>query len=185
GPRAAAWLGPRQVTTVLTAVPANAPCGPADETDDTHPPTRTHPGTSVVPAALALAEKQGRSGRDLLRAMVLGYDFCARTLMALDPRKFVPTGRHASAHGQLFGAAATAAALLRLDARRVRYTFAYALEQAAGVTTMFRDTEHMEKAFAMGGMSAHNGVQSALMAASGMTGVEDIFAGDPDFFSIL
>ena len=185
GTREAGVIGTRHVTTVLNAALANGTCGHADETDDTHPPTRTHPGTSVVPVALALAEKHGRPGRELLRAMVLGYDLCARTLLALDPRKFVPTGRHASAHGQLFGAAAAAAGLLRLDARRVRYTLAYALEQAAGVTTMFRDTEHMEKAFAMGGMSAHNGAQAALMAAGGFTGVEDIFTGDPDFFSIL
>ena len=41
----------------------------ANETDDTHPPTRTHPGTSVIPAALAIAERDGRSGRDFLRAM--------------------------------------------------------------------------------------------------------------------
>src|SRR5262245_51105770 len=185
GTREAGVIGTRHVTTVLNAALANGTCGHADETDDTHPPTRTHPGTSVVPAALAIAEKHGRPGRELLRAMVLGYDLCARTLMALDPRKFVPTGRHASAHGQLFGAAATAAALLKLDARRVRYTLAYALEQAAGVTTMFRDTEHIEKAFAMGGMSSHNGVQAALLAASGCTGVEDIFSGVPDFFTIL
>ncbi len=185
GTREAGVIGTRHVTTVLNAALANGTCGHADETDDTHPPTRTHPGTSVVPAALAIAEKHGRSGRDMLRAMVLGYDLCARTLMALDPRKFVPTGRHASATGQIFGAAAAAAALLRLDARRVRYALAYTLEQTAGVTTMFRDTEHIEKAFAMGGMSAHNGVQAALMAASGFTGVEDIFSGNPDFFSIM
>ena len=50
---------------------------------------------------------------------------------------------------------------------------------------MFRDTEHIEKAYAMGGMPAHNGAQSALMAAAGFTGVEDIYSGDPNFFSIL
>src|SRR3977135_3391319 len=50
---------------------------------------------------------------------------------------------------------------------------------------MFRDTEHVEKAYAMGGMPAHNGAQAALMAASGFTGVEDIYSGDPDFFSVM
>jgi len=185
GTREAGVIGTRHVTTVLNAALANGTCGHADETDDTHPPTRTHPGTSVVPAALALSEKLRRPGREFLRAMVLGYDLCARTLMALDPRKLVPTGRHAGATGQVFGAAAASAALLRLDARRVRYALAYTFEQAAGVTTMFRDTEHIEKAYAMGGMPAHNGAQAALMAAAGFTGVEDIFSGDPDFFSIF
>jgi 2-methylcitrate dehydratase PrpD len=185
GTRQAGVIGTRHVTTVLNAALANGTCGHADETDDTHPPTRTHPGTSVLPAALAISEKFERPGRNLLSAVVLGYDLCARTLVALDPRKFVPTGRHAGATGQLFGAAAAAAALLGLDARKVRYALAYGLEQTAGVTTMFRDTEHTEKAYAMGGMPAHNGVQAALMAASGFTGVEDIYSGEPDFFSIM
>jgi len=185
GARDAGVIGTRHVTTVLNAALANGTCGHADETDDTHPPTRTHPGTSVVPAALAVAEQHALGGELLLRAIVLGYDICARTLIALHPRKFVPTGRHAGATGQIFGAAAASAALLKLDARKVRYALSYTLEQTAGVTTMFRDTEHIEKAYAMGGMPAHNGAQAALMAAAGFTGVEDIYSGDPDFFSIF
>ena len=185
GARDAGVIGTRHVTTVLNAALANGTCGHADETDDTHPPTRTHPGTSVVPAALAVAEQHELGGELLLRAVVLGYDICARTLIALHPRKFVPTGRHAGATGQIFGAAAASAALLKLDARKVRYALSYTLEQTAGVTTMFRDTEHIEKAYAMGGMPAHNGAQAALMAAAGFTGVEDIYSGDPDFFSIF
>ena len=185
GARDAGVIGTRHVTTVLNAALANGTCGHADETDDTHPPTRTHPGTSVVPAALAIAEQHELGGELLLRAVVLGYDICARTLIALHPRKFVPTGRHAGATGQIFGAAAASAALLKLDARKVRYALSYTLEQTAGVTTMFRDTEHIEKAYAMGGMPAHNGAQAALMAAAGFTGVEDIYSGDPDFFSIF
>ena len=185
GTRDAGVIGARHVTTVLNAALANGTCGHADESDDTHPPTRTHPGTSVLPAALAVAEQHELGGELLLRAVVLGYDICARTLLALDPRKLVPTGRHAGATGQVFGAAAASAALLKLDARKVRYALSYTLQQTAGVTTMFRDTEHMEKAYAMGGMPAHNGAQAALMAAGGFTGVEDIYAGDPDFFSIF
>lgn len=185
GAKQAGIIGSRHVTTVLNAALANGTCGHADETDDTHPPTRTHPGTSVLPAALAVAEHKQLSGVSLLRAVVLGYDVCARTLMALDPRKLVPDGRHAGATGQVFGAAAASAALLGLGAREVRYALSYTFEQTAGVTTMFRDTEHIEKAYAMGGMPAHNGLQAALMAANGFTGVEDIYAGDPNFFSIF
>jgi 2-methylcitrate dehydratase PrpD len=185
GIREAGVIGTRHVTSVLNAALANGTCGHADETDDTHPPTRTHPGTSVIPAALAVAEKHALTGQQFLRAMVLGYDMCARTLLALNPRKLVPTGRHAGATGQVFGAMAAAAALIKLNPRQVRHALSYTLQQTAGVTTMFRDTEHIEKAYAMGGMPAHNGVQAALMVASGFTGVEDIYAGDPDFFSIF
>jgi 2-methylcitrate dehydratase PrpD len=87
--------------------------------------------------------------------------------------------------GQTFGATAAAAALLKLDARKVRYALSYAAENVGGIATMFRDTEHIEKAYAMGGMPAHDGLSSALMAAHGFTGVEDVFSGDPDFFTIF
>ena len=71
GARDAGVIGTRHVTTVLNAALANGTCGHADETDDTHPPTRTHPGTSVVPAALAVAEQHALGGELMLRAVVL------------------------------------------------------------------------------------------------------------------
>jgi 2-methylcitrate dehydratase PrpD len=55
-------------------------------------------------------------------------------------------------------------------------------QQASGLYTMFRDPEHIEKAFGMGGMPAQNGTAAALMVASGFTGVDDIFSGERDFF---
>src|SRR5262249_19434200 len=70
----------------------------------------------------------------------------------------------------------------RLDARRVRYLLSYTAEQASGLYTMFRDPEHIEKAYAMGGMPAQHGVEAALMGASGFTGGEDAFSGERDFF---
>jgi len=185
GARDAGVVGTRIVTTTLNAALANGMFGHADETDDTHPPTRSHPGTSVIPAALALSERQQLPGESFLRAMVLGYDLCARTLLALDATRYANTGRHAGAMGQLFGATAASCALLKLDARKVRYALSYAAEHVGGLATMFRDTEHIEKAYAMGGMPAHDGLSAALMAAHGFTGVEDVFSGEPNFFSIF
>jgi 2-methylcitrate dehydratase PrpD len=175
-------VGTRIVTSAAHAALVNGMFGHADETDDTHPPSLTHPGTSVVPAALAIGERNRLPGKAVLRAIVLGYDLCARLLLALRPMPFLRSGHHAGAFGQLFGAAATASALLKLDARRVRYMLSYAGQQASGLYTMFRDPEHIEKAYAMGGMPAHNGTQAALMAAHGFTGVEDVFSGERDFF---
>jgi 2-methylcitrate dehydratase PrpD len=175
-------IGTRMRTSAVNAAFANGMFAHADETDDTHPPSRTHPGASVVPAAFAIAERQQASGQALLRAMALGYDVCSRLLLAIDEQKFRYSGHHASSFGGIFGAAAAAAALLRLDERRARYAFSYAAQQAAGLYTMHRETEHIEKAFAMGGMTAHNGVAAALMVAHGFTGVDDVFSGDRDFF---
>ncbi len=78
---------------------------------------------------------------------------------------YLRSGHHAGATGQLFGAAAAAGALLGLNARKIRYLFAYTGEHTSGLYTMFRDPEHIEKAYAMGGMPAHDGVVSALMVA--------------------
>ena len=185
GTREAGVIGTRIVTTTLNAALTNGTFGHADESDDTHPPTRSHPGTSVVPTVLALGERQQLSGERLLRAMVLGYDLCARSLLSLDATRYARSGRHAGALGQLFGATAAASALLRLNQRKVRYALSYAAEHVGGIATMFRDTEHIEKAWAMGGMPAHDGLSAALMASHGYTGVEDVFSGEPNFFNIF
>jgi len=175
-------VGTKIVTTAQNAALVNGMFGHADETDDTHPPSLTHPGTSVLPSALAIAERGRLSGVELLRSVILGYDICSRVLLSLKPMPYLRSGHHAGATGQVFGAAAAAGALLRLSPLQVRYMLSYTGQQTAGMYTMFRDPEHIEKAYAMGGMPAHNGLQAALMVKCGWTGVEDIFSGERDFF---
>ena len=174
-------IGTRIVTSIPNAVLANAMLAHADETDDTHPPSRTHPGSGVVPAALAIGERDRLSGTAVLRAIVLGYDICARTLLAINEMHFRHTGHHPSTFGRGFGAAAAAAALLGFDARKVRFVLSYTAQQAAGLSTVYRDSEHIEKSF-MSGMPAHNGVVAAIMVAHGFTGVDDVFTGERNFF---
>ena len=82
----------------------------------------------------------------------------------------------------MFGAAAAAGALAGLDADRVRHLLSYTAQQASGLSNYARDTEHVEKAFIFGGMPARNGAAAATMVASGMTGIDDSFAGDRNFF---
>ncbi len=135
-----------------------------------------------MPAAFAIGERNGLSGQSVLRAVVLGYDICARVLLSFDEQVFRKSGHCASSFGQVFGAAAAAGALLGLDEQRIRYALAYAGEQAGGLSAMLRDSEHMEKAFGMGGMGARNGVAAALMSAYGFSGVDDICSGEYDFF---
>ena len=175
-------IGTKMVTTAQNAALVNGMFGHADETDDTHPPSLTHPGTSVVPSALAISERGRLSGNELLRSVVLGYDICSRVLLSLKPMPYLRSGHHAGATGQIFGAASAAGALLKLSPLQVRYMLSYTGQQTAGMYTMFRDPEHIEKAYAMGGMPAHNGLQAALMVKCGWSGVEDIFSGERDFF---
>lgn len=182
GNKDACVVGTRILTSVTNAALANGLFGHADETDDTHPPSMTHPGCSVIGAALALAERDRIDGATFLKAMVIGYEICGRLVVALNPWKFSLAGHHAGSFGQLFGAAAAAGALLRLDQEQVRFMLAYTGQQAAGLSNVFRDPEHNEKAFNMGGMPAQNGLAAALMVAHGFTGVADTFSGERDFF---
>jgi hypothetical protein len=88
-------IGTGILTSTVNAALANAMAAHADETDDTNPIGPVHLGCSAVPAALATAEPAGRSGRDLLRAVTLGYDVGARMVSALGvgqgPRRRSPS----------------------------------------------------------------------------------------------
>ena len=174
--------GTRIVTSAVGAALANAMMAHADETDDSHQPAFFHPGCAIVPAALAMGERDRRSGAELLRAVALGYDIGARVNFALGAMKFHLAGHSTHSFGALFGAAAAAGALARLPERGMRHLLSYTAQQAAGVSCWMRDPDHVEKAFDFGGMPARNGVAAATMVASGCTGVEDVFSGERSFF---
>jgi 2-methylcitrate dehydratase PrpD len=132
-----------------------------------------------------MAERERRSGLELLKAVVLGYDLCCRFLMALGPDLVRATHRSAEGTSATFGSAAAAAALARLDEKGTRYALSYAAQQVSGIWSWARDTEHVEKAFDFGGMGARNGVTAALMVQTGFTGVEDVLDGEHNMIEAL
>jgi 2-methylcitrate dehydratase PrpD len=162
-------------TTAVNAALANGMFGHADETDDFHPTTKAHPGCSVVPAALALGERDGSSGLELVRAVTLGYDLCCRFLNALGADHVRQSHRSAEGTSSTMGAVGAAASLARLDEEKMRYALSYACQQVSGLWSWVRDAEHVEKAFDFSGMGARNGVTAAIMAQMGFSGVWDIF----------
>lgn len=169
------------MTSAVNAAFANAMCGHADETDDFHPFTKAHPGCSVVPAALAMGEREASTGIELLRAITLGYDLCCRILMALGPALVRANGRAAEGYSATFGATAAAASLARFDETAMRYAISYGVQQTSGVWSWVRDLEHIEKAFDFSGMGARNGVAAATMIQAGFTGVTDALDGERNF----
>lgn len=185
GTEEATVIGADFLTTATNAAFANAMSGHADETDDTHQRGRLHPGASIVPAALAIAESQGRGGAALLRAIALGYDIGVRVNLSLG-EAFLQDGGHSThAVGAQFGATAAAAALLGLDPGQTRVALSYCIQQAAGCPYYVRDKGHIEKAFDFNGMAARNGVAAAVMVAHGFTGVDDPFNSPFGFFDIF
>jgi 2-methylcitrate dehydratase PrpD len=182
GVKEACVIGSNLVTTAVNAALANGMLAHADETDDSHAPSLTHPGCGIVPAALAMAERERQSGTALVRAVALGYDVGCRLTLSLDPYQFREDGHSTHSFGPMFGAAAAAGALAGLRARQVRHLLSFTAQQASGVSCWMRDGEHIEKAFDFGGMPARNGVTAATMVAQGFTGVDDVFAGERSFF---
>ena len=175
-------IGSDIVTTAGNAALANAMAAHADETDDSHFSSRSHLGCAVVPAALAMAERQGRSGEALLNAVALGYDIGARATLSLGADQLYEAGHSTHSFAPLFGAAAASGALAGLGADQVRWMLSYTAQQASGVNCWARDEGHVEKAFDFAGMPARNGVAAATMVAAGFTGVDDVFTGPRNFF---
>ncbi len=177
GPPEATVVGSGLQTSVVNAALANGILAHADETDDSNP-CGMHPGCAILPAALAMAEVKGATGRALLNGFVLGYDVGCRSMHALgrepggDFRRFSEKGV-----GGVIGAAAAASAFLDLDVVHLRHMFGYAGQQASGIRSYMTDQSHVEKAFAFGGMPARNGVAAATMVAAGLTGEWDVFRG--------
>jgi len=180
---------------VATVIASNVLCGPieaalcnavlahSDETDDSHAPSQSHPGASIVPATLATGERFNIDGARFVRAVTLGYDIGPRVTMTLNPDIFQTQG-HKSTHAVsgAFGSAAAAGCCAGLNAQQMRWLLDYTAQQSAGIAAWQRDRDHIEKAFVFAGMAARNGVNGALLVQAGWTGVDDILSGADNYF---
>ncbi len=188
-------MRPRKIATVaasdvvcgaIEAAFANAMLAHSDETDDSHAPSQSHPGRVGGPAALAAGEQFGIDGARFLRAVALGYDIGTRFTMTLGVGAF-QTATHISTHALAgnFGSAAAAGCAAGLNAQQMRWLIDYASQQASGIKTWQRDTDHIEKAFVFAGMPARNGVTAALLVQAGATGVDDVLSGPDNFLAVM
>src|ERR1700752_2928732 len=109
GKEVATVVASRIVCGPLEAAFANGVLAHSDETDDSHGPSRSHPGASVVPATFAAGEQFGISGAHFLRAVTLGYDVGPRVTMCMGGPGY-QAATHRSTHGAVAAFAAGAAA---------------------------------------------------------------------------
>lgn len=168
----------------IDAALANGMMAHADETDDSHASSQSHPGCSIVPAALAAGEHFGIDGARFLRAVALGYDVGPRVTITLGGLAFqIETHHSAHSIAGTFGAAAAAACAAGLNPRQMRWILDYAAQQASGIAAWQRDTDHIEKSLVFGGFPARNGVTAAVLIQLGGTGVEDILSGPDNFLT--
>ncbi len=177
-------VGSTLTAASIDAALANGVMAHSDETDDSHNDSHSHPGCSVVPAALAAGEEFGIDGARLLRAVTLGYDIGTRVILAMGDANFSYDSSLAThSIAGTFGSAAAACCAAGLDARQMRWALDYTAQQSSGIRSWRRDTDHIEKAFVFAGMPARNGVTSALLVKSGWNGVDDVFSGADNFFA--
>ena len=182
GEKTATIVGTNILCGPIEAAMINGMLAHSDETDDSHAPSQSHPGCSIVPATLAASEQFGTDGTRMLRAVALGYDIGTRVTMTLGALDYQMTS-HRSSHSIAgnFGSAAAAGCVAGLNPQHMRWILDYASQQASGIAAWQRDTDHIEKSLVFAGWPARNGVSAALLIQIGGTGVDDIMAGSDNF----
>ncbi len=147
------------------------------ELDDLHRKTMLHPGATIISAAWAAAEHNNAGGKELIAAVVLGYEVAIRVAEAVAPSHFkywYPTGTCG-----IFGAAAAAAKVLGLGKEETVYALGNAGTQSAGLWE-FHHQRAMSKQL-IAGKAAMGGVLSALLAGQDFSGPSAIFEGRHGF----
>jgi len=148
------------------------------ELDDVHKGSTLHGAAPIIPAALAVAEREHADGQSFVLAVTLGYEAALRIGEAVNPdhyRYWHPTGTAAT-----FGAAVAAGSLLGLDAAQMLHALGTAGTQAAGLWEFNADgamSKHLHP-----GKAAFNGILAADLAAAGFTGATRILEGERGFF---
>jgi 2-methylcitrate dehydratase PrpD len=137
----------------------------------------THPTAPALPAALAVGEMTGASGRDVMLAYHLGVEVECKIAEAVDPRHY-QTGFHTTATCGTFAAAAAAAKLMKFDVETTQRALSIAGSQSAGLRENFGT---MTKPF-HAGRSSESGVAAAQFAELGWTATDKILEAPRGFF---
>jgi len=142
-----------------------------------------HVATCVIPAALAIGQKLGVSGRKLITAIVAGYDVTVRLAETLDGHHLYAMGFHPTPVCGTFGAAVATAKLLDLSRDQVVHALGIAGSFPSGSMEWLSDGS-MTKRF-HGGKSASEGIIASLLAQKGFTGPSSIFEGKNGIFPMF
>jgi len=152
--------------------------------DDTHLPSVLHPSASVVPAALAAAERHGASGRSLIRAIAVGLEACVRIGMAgydeaAKNSTFFEHGQHATSICGAMGGAVAAAVVIG-DEASVTHSLGVAASMASGIIEANRTGGTVKRIHC--GWAAHSAVTAAELVSHGLTGPPTVLEGRFGFF---
>src|SRR6185437_4263814 len=165
---------------VAEAAQVNAVMSDAAASDDSDLRAIVHCGTPLTATSLALAERTGASGQDVLAAIVIGYEAAGRIGDPISPA-FRERGHHGCLLA-IFAAAVAAGKLLRLDAPKLAQTIALAATSIGGLAAA-ADTSLAREYHA--GLAVRSGVDAALAAARGYSAEEGILEGEKGFFRVF
>lgn len=149
--------------------------------DDTHRASSLHPGAPVVPAALAVAEREGADASRFLEAVSAGYDVTCAVGRAVNPDAHYDRGFHGTATAGTFGAAAAAGVVAGLDREALLDAMGVAGSQAAGSLQFLQNGAWNKRLHP--GLAARRGVEAATLAAAGFDGAADPLDGEYGFFT--
>lgn len=160
----------------------NAAFAHAAELDDGHKFAGVHAGAVVIPTALAIGAEEGASGREILTAVVLGYEVIYRLAVSQSP-ELIDRGFHPSAVCGAVGAMAAAGKLLRCN----RVQLANGLGMAGLFTSglMEATVSGQQSKCVMVGNAALNGISSAYLARENLEGTATVFEGRNGLFRAM
>ncbi|MGJ4925608.1 MmgE/PrpD family protein [Bradyrhizobium sp. HKCCYLS2038] len=164
GPQQASLFGRRERFDIMNAAFINGVSSHIFDFDDTHLKTIIHPAGPVASAIIALSELQPVSGKEFLNALVLGIETECRIGNAVYPNHY-DVGWHITGTAGVFGAAAAAGKLLKLNEQQMTWALGLAASQPVGLRESFGS---MNKSFNPG-RAASNGIFAAILAAKNFT----------------
>jgi 2-methylcitrate dehydratase PrpD len=184
----AEWGGAQQSSVICFgnkvptphAAMCNAMLAHGVELDDAHGRGLIKAGSVLIPSLLALGEHVGSTGRELIVAIVAGYEVAVRIAKAINPAHR-QRGYHTTGTVSLFGAAAGGAKLLGCNANEIGWALGLAGMQAAGIQS-YLDDPCMAKPFSPG-KAAFNGTLAAIMASRKFTGPRKVLECREGFFN--
>ncbi len=168
----AVGLGRR--ASLQNAALVNGISGHAMDYDDGHRFSTVHLGSAVIPAVLAVAEKENLTMADVIRGIVIGYEAAIRMGNCIQP-SHRSRGFHASGTVGTIGAAMGVAALLDFDREQFKTALAAACTSAGGILEMQENSSTL-KPFNIG-RATHDGITAAFVARSGFQGPLDTLEG--------
>lgn len=148
--------------------------------DDTHRRGSIHPGASIIPGALAVAEEAGASGKALIAGVVAGYDVTCRVSEAAGPRAHYDHGFHPTATAGTFGTTAAGARILGMSSLTLQDAFGLNGSQAAGSMQFLENGGWNKRVHP--GLAAHNAVYALKFAQKGFIGASNPLEGPAGFF---